>query len=351
MRAINNTVVNCGGGGVNLGGQTGGGYAANNIAVNANLGGLYSNSSNTWVNNLVFGGRTSAGVSGDTGTIVADPRFVSSTDRHLQLGSPAIDSGTANQAPAVDIEGNARPQGLGVDRGAYEAGGGPPPPPDTTAPAGPTNFRETTPAQCTTDCTLPMAWTAASDNVGVDHYDDYNDGALVGQLPGSATSGAWGGGEGTCKTHTIGIQAVDAAGNKGPMVTAQATTYCPDSTSPQTTLTAQPSDGTSTSASFSFTADEPSTFECSLDSAAFASCTSPKAYSGLTVGGHVFSVRAKDAAGNVDSTPATASWTISAPQTCDQACEDAYKAQIAARDQTIADLRAKLAQIHDLSAS
>jgi hypothetical protein len=33
-------------------------------------------------------------------------------------------------------------------------------------------------------------------------------------------------------------------------------------------------------------------------------------YAGLTVGSHTFGVRAKDAAGNVDATPATFSWTI-----------------------------------------
>src|SRR6185437_10019078 len=67
--------------------------------------------------------------------------------------------------------------------------------------------------------------------------------------------------------------------------------------------------------SFTFTASESgSTFECKLDAAAWATCTSPKAYSGLATGSHTFSVRATDAAGNTDSTPATQTWTIqSAP--------------------------------------
>ncbi|MDQ1503946.1 MAG: hypothetical protein QOD57_1673, partial [Actinomycetota bacterium] len=39
-------------------------------------------------------------------------------------------------------------------------------------------------------------------------------------------------------------------------------------------------------------------------------CTSPKSYSGLAVGPHTFAVRASDAAGNVDPTPAGASVTI-----------------------------------------
>ena len=67
----------------------------------------------------------------------------------------------------------------------------------------------------------------------------------------------------------------------------------------------------STSASFAFTAsDAGATFECKLDASSFATCTSPKEYSGLTTGAHTFSVRASDAAGNADATPATQTWTI-----------------------------------------
>jgi hypothetical protein len=41
-------------------------------------------------------------------------------DYHLAAGSPAIDAGTATQAPATDIDGNPRPGGTGYDIGAYE---------------------------------------------------------------------------------------------------------------------------------------------------------------------------------------------------------------------------------------
>lgn len=43
-------------------------------------------------------------------------------DYHLRPGSPAIDAGTAHDAPAADIEGNGRACGAGVDMGAYESG-------------------------------------------------------------------------------------------------------------------------------------------------------------------------------------------------------------------------------------
>jgi hypothetical protein len=85
-----------------------------------------------------------------------------------------------------------------------------------------------------------------------------------------------------------------------------------DTTPPSTTISSGPSGSTtSTSASLAFTSSESgSTFECKLDSGNWAACTSPKAYSGLAAGQHTFSVRATDAAGNTDPSPATASWTI-----------------------------------------
>ena len=50
--------------------------------------------------------------------------------------------------------------------------------------------------------------------------------------------------------------------------------------------------------------------ECSLDGAAFTTCTSPQTYSGLSVGGHSFRVRAIDADGFVDATPAEYKWWV-----------------------------------------
>ena len=88
-----------------------------------------------------------------------------------------------------------------------------------------------------------------------------------------------------------------------------------DTTPPDTSLTSAPSGSTtSTSASMAFTATEAaSTFQCRVDGAAWATCSSPAAYSGLAVGAHSFDVRAIDLAGNIDATPATASWTVTAP--------------------------------------
>ena len=81
---------------------------------------------------------------------------------------------------------------------------------------------------------------------------------------------------------------------------------------PETTITSGPPTVTnSTSASFSFTSSVTgSSFQCAVDAASFATCSSPARYSGLAEGSHSFRVRAIDSAGNVDPTPASSSWTI-----------------------------------------
>lgn len=90
-----------------------------------------------------------------------------------------------------------------------------------------------------------------------------------------------------------------------------------DTTPPDTTITSGPSGTTtSTSAQFAFASTESgSSFRCALDGAAAASCSPPQSYSSLADGSHTFSVAAVDAAGNLDPTPATRTWTISTADT------------------------------------
>ena len=69
-----------------------------------------------------------------------------------------------------------------------------------------------------------------------------------------------------------------------------------------------------TGPTFTFSSPEPGvTFQCALDPAAFAPCTSPRTYSGLAPGAYTFVVRAVDATGNVDPTPASKAFTVQEP--------------------------------------
>ena len=113
--------------------------------------------------------------------------------------------------------------------------------------------------------------------------------------------------------HTFDVRATDASGNTDATPATRTWTIgTTDTTPPDTTITAGPAGTvTATDASFEFASTETgSTFECRLDAAAFAACTSPQAYPGLAAGEHTFDVRATDASGNTDTTPATRTWTI-----------------------------------------
>jgi hypothetical protein len=108
--------------------------------------------------------------------------------------------------------------------------------------------------------------------------------------------------------HVVEVHVTDLAGNAASATQA----FTVDTTAPDTTIVAGPAATTNaTTATFLFSAtDASATFECSLDGAAFAACTTPKSYAGLADGAHLFEVRAIDLAGNVDPTPASYAWTV-----------------------------------------
>ena len=105
-------------------------------------------------------------------------------------------------------------------------------------------------------------------------------------------------------------------GASGPFTLAgsQPTTTV-DGTAPETSLDAHPPNPSGRDASFSFSGNDAggtgvAGFECDLDGGGFTACTSPQAYSGLADGSHTFQVRAHDAVGNIDPTPASFTWTV-----------------------------------------
>jgi hypothetical protein len=93
-------------------------------------------------------------------------------------------------------------------------------------------------------------------------------------------------------------------------------TWVRDTTPPVVTLSAAPPQmNVSVDASFSFTAGEAGVnFECSLDGAAFASCSAPLYHLNMVNGSHTERIRAIDSVGNV-SNEVVYNWTQSAYNT------------------------------------
>ncbi len=112
--------------------------------------------------------------------------------------------------------------------------------------------------------------------------------------------------------HAFAVRAKDRAGNLD--ISPALYAWSVDTRTPDTQILAGPSGPTrSNSATFSFSSPDAGTgavFECSLDRAGFSSCSSPRTYTGLAEGEHVFEVRVKDRVGNVDPTPAIRTWRV-----------------------------------------
>src|SRR5205823_11609459 len=92
-------------------------------------------------------------------------------------------------------------------------------------------------------------------------------------------------------THTFRLRAHDGLGNES----AAAASWTVDATPPTVTIAGAPHSPTSaTGAALTLSASEAASFRCRLDGAAFAACTSPVTYTGLSDGAHTFRVEATD---------------------------------------------------------
>jgi hypothetical protein len=113
--------------------------------------------------------------------------------------------------------------------------------------------------------------------------------------------------------HTFTVAATDAAGNTGQ----DSYTWTIETRAPTAAVSSgPPALSTNRSATFAFSADEPSSFQCRLDGGSFLPCSSPASYQGLGDGAHTFAVKATDAVGN-PSPLSSYGWTIdaTAPET------------------------------------
>lgn len=107
--------------------------------------------------------------------------------------------------------------------------------------------------------------------------------------------------------HTFHVTASNVVGESA----TDSRAFTLDTNAPDTMLLTTPPPGTNQqTASFSFDSEPGVTFECSVDFDPFAPCSSPYTTGTLSEGSHTFKVRAVDAAGNADPTPAAFSWLI-----------------------------------------
>jgi hypothetical protein len=112
--------------------------------------------------------------------------------------------------------------------------------------------------------------------------------------------------------HTLVVHAIDSAGNDDGAANGDRIDWALGV--PATTITSSGGAVDGPTLPVTFNADEANaTFECSLDGAAFAACSSPRTLTGLTDGAHNFKVRAVDVSGHPDPTPAELNFTVTLP--------------------------------------
>ena len=120
--------------------------------------------------------------------------------------------------------------------------------------------------------------------------------------------------------HSFEVKATDAFTNEDATPATSSFTVDdsvvggPDNDPPETTITEAPDGVTADpTPTFRFVSDEPnSTFECRIDTDAFASCTSPFTSFTLSDGSHTFEVMASDAVSNEDASPDMVTFTVDA---------------------------------------
>ncbi len=174
---------------------------------------------------------------------------------------------------------------------------------DTVAPTAPTTLT----ASGTTQTTTNLSWTASTDNVAVTGYDVYQGAVLKGTTASTSFAVT---GLTASTTYTFSIKAKDAAGNisvASNVVTVTTLAPIVDTTAPTapTTLTASGTTTTTTNLSWTAATDNIAVTGYDVYQGAVLKGTTTStsfAVTGLTAAtAYTFSVKAKDAAGNIST--------------------------------------------------
>ena len=171
---------------------------------------------------------------------------------------------------------------------------------DTQAPTAPTNLT----ASNITQTSVSLSWTASTDNVGVVGYDVYQGATILGTVTGTSASVT---GLTASTAYSFSVRAKDAAGNISPASnTVNITTLNPpDTQAPTAPTNLTASNITQTSVSLSWVASTDNVGVVGYDvyqgATILGTVTGTSAsVTGLTASTpYSFSVRAKDAAGNI----------------------------------------------------
>ncbi|REG24456.1 cysteine-rich repeat protein [Archangium gephyra] len=190
---------------------------------------------------------------------------------------------------------------------------------DAAAPAAPT-LREPRPGQALAASTPHLSGTAEPGSTVSVHVDG---GTVPLCTALAADDGSWNCTAGSPLAegeHTLTVSAMDAVGNTGPGTLS--TPFTVDTQAPDTSITRGPPVRViSGDVEFEFSSNEPGVgYECSLDEESFTSC--PDSH-GLAPGAHTLRVRAVDAAGNADASPAEYAWTVRLPHLAGGGCSAA----------------------------
>ncbi|MGE5690197.1 MAG: OmpL47-type beta-barrel domain-containing protein [Pseudomonadota bacterium] len=109
--------------------------------------------------------------------------------------------------------------------------------------------------------------------------------------------------------HTFDVRATDDAANTDPSPASRFWTV--DSLAPDTTLATTPTDPSNDATpTFTFSSEPGATFDARLDGGSWTTVSSPYDLGPLADGAHTLDVRATDAAGNVDASPASWAWVV-----------------------------------------